>query len=277
MDFGGFTLAQIVGGASECQLIKIEIKKYIQAQADAFSKQIADLQTEAIAQRRAAEERESELQAQNENLQKQLFQATLELQEMTNNRDAAAKELSEAKQEVERLNSHIDDLRKEIAVGARAAINVIDTEEQERQKKELADKIRKERTIYNKEYVDPIKKSRLKAKLAISGETIEFPWTEENKYFVIDETEVQPFRDEYGVALPAIETETVAETDEAGVMPEQFRVDAPPVPAVAPIEHRVANGESGVQEEDAFVTRAEVRAIVQEELAKLGVVKGSAA
>jgi archaellum component FlaC len=231
MDFGGLTLAQIVGGASECQLIKIEIKKYIQAQADAFSKQIADLQTEAIAQRRAAEERETELQTQNENLQKQLFQATLNLQDMTNNRDAAAKELSEAKQEVERLNNHIDDLRKEIAVGARAAINVIDTEEQERQKKELADKIRKERTIYNKEYVDPIKKSRLKAKLAISGEVIEFPWTEENKYFVIDETEVQPFRDEYG-AVPAIEAETVAETDEAGVTPEQFQARSPEVPAV---------------------------------------------
>lgn len=276
MDFAGLTLAQIVGGNSEYQLVKIGIKKYILALADSFSQQIASEQTAFAEYRRTAEEyrrsadaREEQLQAKCEEQQRQIYQVTLELQDMTNSRDAAARELAETKQEVERLNGHIDDLRKEIAVGARAAINVIDTEEQERQKKELADKIRRERTIYGKEWVDTIKKNRYRARLAVSGEPIEFPWTEATKYFEIDENEVQQFRSEYSIALPAIETEAVAEKDEAGVTPEQFQVPTPAVPAVyVPIVESVR---------EVVLTEARVREIVREEIAKSGEVKGSAA
>lgn len=277
MDFGGLTLAQIVGGNTEYQLVKIEIKKYIQAQADAFSKQIAEVQADAAEYRRAAEDRETQLQAQNDNLQKQLLQSALELQDMTNSRDAAARELAEEKTETTRLNSHIDDLRKEIAVGARGAIQVVDSEEQERQKKELADKIRRERTIYGKEWVDPIRKNKYRAKLAVSGEPIEFPWTETTKYFEIEENEVQQFRSEYSIALPAVETSDVAEADEAGVGQDQFQVTPPEVPALQSIDNGMAEEQQRVSDEDVYATRAEVRAIVQEELAKAGAVKGSAA
>lgn len=41
-------------------------------------------------------------------------------------RDAAVRELETAQQEINRLNSHIDDLRKEIAVGAKEAYKVTD-------------------------------------------------------------------------------------------------------------------------------------------------------
>lgn len=97
---------------------------------------------------RASNDREMQLQRQNKTLQNDLADAqeknselrtvindqdkTIselqdELQDVRQSRDNAALQIEEQKLEIERLNSHVDDLVKEQAVGAREAHKVIET------------------------------------------------------------------------------------------------------------------------------------------------------
>jgi DNA repair exonuclease SbcCD ATPase subunit len=176
-------------------------------------------------------------------------------------------ELEGKKLLLDEKQKHIDQLRQDLdnAPAPQAnPINISGTNlSTDLLKQRLAEEKAKKPKVYDVRPLDH-KQSRFAA-VDEEGKEIEFGHLDMGRYNV----QVGPFRP----TTPEVDKENA----EAGVTPEQFRVDAPPVPAVAPIEHRVANGESGVQEEDEFVTRAEVRAIVQEELAKLGVVKGSAA
>lgn len=228
LDFGGLTLREIIGGESEYQLVTIELKKAFTAQAENFSRQINEIQASYAEQLRAAEDREDQLKRQNEMLQQSLetakqneYEVTRNLQDALAKRDAAARELEDAKKEISRLDS----------LGTRETYKVVDTEEQERQKKELADKIRKERTIYGKTPID-FKRSRFKAHLAISRQEIEFGYMEEGKYFEIDESEVQQFRSQY----PAEPMEQAHVVDQAPVPSvltdtvEQFQLPTVEIP-----------------------------------------------
>ena len=211
MNLGGMTLRQVVGGVTEYQLISIELKKAFTAQAEQFSTQLSEQQAVHNEEMRASQDRENQLQRQNENLQARAItqeslldeasrkanQDALERANLEQSRSNAVTQLEEAKIQIAQQKGHIEDLQTQIAIGVRGAINVIDTEEEERQKKELADRIRKERTIYDVEWVDEIKRTRKKAKIAATGEEIDFPWTEESKFFVIPSAEVSQFRSEY--------------------------------------------------------------------------------
>lgn len=211
MNLGGMTLRQVVGGVTEYQLISIELKKAFTAQAEQFSTQLSEQQAVHNEEMRASQDRENQLQRQNENLQARAIsqealldeasrkanQDALERANLEQSRNNAVAQLEEARIQIAQQKGHIEDLQTQIAIGVRGAINVIDTEEEERQKKDLADRIRKERTIYDVEWVDVILQNRRKAKLAATGEEFEFPWTEEGKYFVIKAAEVSQFRNEH--------------------------------------------------------------------------------
>ncbi|MFS0837255.1 hypothetical protein [Paenibacillus sp. 1P03SA] len=163
------------------QILRIEVQRRYADQAARFSEEIGELQKAHAEKLRASEERELQLQRQFDSLQnehkltlEQLNSAKLELADMQAKRDNASMALEEAKKEIERLNGHVDDLRKEMAVGAQNAYKVIDTEEQQRQYKEALMKIKAERPkIYDMQPLD-IKQSRFKAKLIDSDEEIEF-------------------------------------------------------------------------------------------------------
>lgn len=233
MNLGGMTLRQVVGGASEYQLITIELKKAFTAQAEQFSTQLSEQQAVHNEEMRASQDRENQLKRQNDNLQtrttsleseldevtRRLSQEKMEREKVEQSRNNAVEQLDEANVQIAQQKGHIEDLQTQIAIGVRGAINVIDTAEEERQKKELADKIRKERTIYDVEWTDEIIRSRRKAKLAATGEEIEFPWTEEGKYFVIKEEEVSQFRNDYPSDQEAVSDSPLGNEETPNVTP----------------------------------------------------------
>lgn len=278
MNLGGMTLRQVVGGASEYQLITIELKKAFTAQAEQFSTQLSEQQAVHNEEMRASQDRENQLQRQNENLQARAIsqeslldeasrkanQDALERANLEQSRNNAVAQLEEAKIQIAQQKGHIEDLQTQIAIGVRGAINVIDTEEEERQKKELADQIRKERTIYDVEWVDVILRNRKKAKLAVTGEEIEFPWTEEGKYFVIPSAEVSQFRNEYPSNQEAVSDSPLGHEETPNVtlptapeatFPELPRAEAPSVPAVPTA---VVEGQQSVEVPGEAITSAQL-------------------
>jgi hypothetical protein len=103
-----------------------------QAHAD-HNAEIGKIHEDYRAQLKAADDKHADLQAQHDHLytahsqlQAEHAQTKLDMHDALTKRDAAVRELYESKQEIERLNGHIDDLRKDAAVGARNAMNVTD-------------------------------------------------------------------------------------------------------------------------------------------------------
>lgn len=110
----------------------------------------------------------------------------------------AAAQLDEANKEIERLNGHVDDLRKEIAIGAANAAKVIETGanslEAWKAAKAAADAAKP--AIYDVKPVDA-KQSRFTAKLAATDEPVEFGYLEKGKYREVTAEEADVFRAEY--------------------------------------------------------------------------------
>lgn len=235
-------LKKYVGEGTEYQLLSIKIKRAFMGQIEELSKRLKEANIGFNDQIRAAADREEQLQRQNELLQEEIklvqqkeYQLTIELQDMTNRRDAAVAEAEEHKKENEQLKSWNQDLRTQIAVGVTGSMQVVDSEEVKRQEAELEAKLKKERTIYNMEWTHPIKHTHRRAKLAINGEEIEFPYYEESKYVVIPENEVQQFRSQYPSEQPVAEVQEPVEAAVQDSVKEgdfQGRVEPPALPAV---------------------------------------------
>lgn len=152
----------------------------IQAQLDAAQKKIEDNDREAF------EDHETIRQ-----LRADLHQAQLEVT------DTQSK-LKNAGDEIERLNSQVDDLRKEIAVGARNAYKVTDVE-QTQQLKQLADQIKAARIhVYDVEPDNVINPKNYTASRADNGEQVTYNWTQAKNYIEIkDPNEVEQFRQQF--------------------------------------------------------------------------------
>lgn len=253
MKFDGMTLRQVIGGSTEYQLVSIGLKKAFAAQDEAFGTKLSEQQALHNEEMRASQERENQLKRQNENLQsvvaareavieelhRKTNQDALEKANLEQSRNNAVAQLDEANQQIAQQKGHIEDLQTQISIGVRGAINVIDTEEEERQKKELVAQIRKDRTIYDVEWTDEIKRNRKRAKLASTGEEIDFPWTEESKFFVIQEAEVSQFRSEYPSNQEANADSSLGNEETTNVTPPEVifpdipSAQAPDVPALS--------------------------------------------
>ncbi len=128
---------------------------------------------------------------------KTLNEVRFELEETSAKRDAAVNQIDELNEEIKRLNGQIDDLRKEIAVGAANAPKVIDVKDahaqylEEKRKAEAA-----KPAIYDVEPTDH-KRSWYRAKLAETDEVIEFGYLEKGKYREVTAAEAEVFRTEY--------------------------------------------------------------------------------
>jgi DNA repair exonuclease SbcCD ATPase subunit len=288
MDFGGLTLRQVIGDDEVYSVIKVEFKRYIQAQADKDSQQILALQKELTEQRRAADDRELQLQRQNESLQatlantrQQLFDATQQLQDSNNRIDAAAKELDEAQVKIKQLEGWNEDLHRQIANGVRGELKVIDTAEEEAKKKELADKLRKERTVYNVRWKDEIKRTAYLANLALTGEEIEFPWTKKAAYFEIPETEVSQFRGQYATE-PSAEVPPVAEEPVQDSVEQESSfpgpITTPAIPTVTPpAVYEPISGVPGEPSTGAVVSKTLEQRVAELEQAVFGKAQGEVA
>jgi peptidoglycan hydrolase CwlO-like protein len=127
----------------------------------------------------ALQEKYNQSEAANEQLNLELSNKTLEIADLNSRLTNATRMLAEEQAEVERLNSQVDDLRKEIAIGAAAASKVVEVDvrstreiwEEERRKEEDAKPV-----IYNIRWKDDIRRDTYLAELAATDETIEIPY-----------------------------------------------------------------------------------------------------
>lgn len=253
----GLTIRQLCAGDQQYAFLKMAIQEMIGAEVEALSKQIFDLQEENSTITREAKEEQQrltlELTTAKENLTltnltiKDLYDQLNTANEMRKDaeakRDNAVREMESYKLLAEEKDQQIDMLRKEMAVGARNAYKVIDGELLAQKKKEmdaLAAKIKASLIpIYNKQQVDRSTYAAINAK---TGEEITFNWTQENKYYEVDEAQVEQFRQQYQAEQSAV---------------PNLPLDAGQVPAIEPpaliTEDQFRSGVSGVSEEPAVV------------------------
>jgi len=123
----------------------------------------------------------------------------LNLEDMTHKRKAAADELEEAKVEIERLNSQIDDLRTEMELGAKEAHKVISVDviaSIENYKKSIKEEEMKKPVIYNVRPLDN-RNSKFAANYAETDEYLEDHYMYlKGKYREVSADEAPSFRRE---------------------------------------------------------------------------------
>lgn len=118
----------------------------------------------------------------------------IELEDAELKRDAAADQLEDAKKEITRLNSYNDELRDEIAAGAKETVKVTNSTGN------LAELVQQfnasKPAIYDIKPLDN-RQSRFQAKIAETDELIEFGYLEKGKYREVTAEEAEVFRTEY--------------------------------------------------------------------------------
>lgn len=127
----------------------------------------------------ALQEKNDKLQQEKEELSHDLSVQNLEISDLNTRLTNASRLLDEEKAEVERLNSQVDDLRKEIAIGAAAAVKVEEVDVRSAHEKWLEQRQKEEESkpiIYNLRWKDDIRRDTYLAELAATDETIEIPY-----------------------------------------------------------------------------------------------------
>lgn len=165
----------------------------------------------------ALQEKTAKLQQEKEELSHDLSVANLENSDLNARVTNAARLLEEEKAENARLSSQVDDLRKEIAVGAANALKVEEVDVRSAHEKWLEQRQKEEDAkpvIYNIRWKDDIRRDAYLAELAETDETITIPYyamtgdmknggtSMKGKYRVVTSEEAPSFRIE-----PAQETE----------------------------------------------------------------------
>lgn len=195
LNIDGVTMRQFCNGEQAYQILRVAVQQIMMERDEERLSEITALQSKHQEYVRTLLQEKAELQRDydemceaNADLRKQLTTVNMELEETARKRDAAATE-------IDRLNSHIDDLRKEAAVGAKEAVKVIDTN----MNSNLSDMVKKWKdsrpAIYNKQPLDNLNK-RYRAVLAETDEEIEFSYLEAGKYREVNAEEAETFRRE---------------------------------------------------------------------------------
>ena len=148
----------------------------------------------------ALQEKYTQSEEANEALKLIVDTAKLDIMDANSKRDAAARALDEANEEIARLNGHLNDLRQEIAIGASNAAKVVEVDvrsardkwEEERRKEEESKPV-----IYNLRWEDDIRRTHYLAELADTDETIRFKYLEKGKYRVVTSEDATSFRTAY--------------------------------------------------------------------------------
>ncbi|WP_339306519.1 hypothetical protein [Paenibacillus sp. FSL R5-0519] len=203
MDLDGVTMRDMFkndtpeSAESSYQVVRIVVQNALLQRDEQWMAQIKDLQ-ERLAAETAAKDtalaKADEAGEANAKLVTELRDVRSELSDMESKRDAAVSQLEEAKAEIKQKESHIDDLRQQIAVGAVQATKVIDVGDamaawKEQKKREEEAKP----AIYDVEWIDN-KRSMKRAKLAATDEVITFNYLEAGKYREVSAEEAPQFR-----------------------------------------------------------------------------------
>ncbi len=148
----------------------------------------------------ALQEKFNQSEEANESLKYIVDNAKLDINDAISKRDAAAKALDEANAEIARLNGHLEDLRKEIAIGAANAAKVVEVDVMSAREKLIEERKKEEEAkpvIYNLRWEDDIKRTHYLAELAKNDETIRFKYLEKGRYRVVTSEEAPSFRAAY--------------------------------------------------------------------------------
>ncbi|WP_213527458.1 hypothetical protein [Paenibacillus cisolokensis] len=229
------TLRELANGEAAYQILSVYFQQLYLDQAE----KIASLQIEA-----------AELRRKNAELE-------YALEDMTVKRDAAAEQLQEAQVEIKRLNDQVQELRTEIAIGARNAVKVVETNvtanlsELMRQYKESRP------AIYDLEALDG-KRSQYKAKLAETGEEITFGYLELGKYREVSAEEAESFRNQHKAQKAQLEADNTNDTALGG--------DLTPPAVTFPADSETAAGELAQGNTNGEVATA---ATLEERVARL--------
>lgn len=243
IDIEGLTMRDLTVGEKEYQVLRIAVQNQFINQTEEFSQQIAEIQAAENDQQARLKQQLADLQAKFDEDTKQVNAdqetiATLRAQlaqEQREKEDYIGK-LKNATDEIDRLNSQVDDLRKEIAVGARNAYKVTDVE-QTQQLKQLADQIKASRIhVYDVEPDSTINPRNYTATRADNGQPVTYNWTQAKNYIEIkDPNEVEQFRQQFANqnVVPDI---SLAEPVQDSLVPE---VPLPTLPSVIAPEANV--------------------------------------
>lgn len=269
------TLGELAANESARQILSIYFTQYVTSLTKQHEQEKATLKVSYEAQIEEEKKSVAELEERNDVIYEQSntlrianAQLTASLEEMTTRRDAAAREIVEAKAEVTRLNSQVDDLRTEIAVGAKAAVQVVSITNLGGDG--LGDMIREFKAsrpaIYDVQAIDQ-KKSEFTAKLVETNEVIVFNWLDKGKYREVSPEEAERFRAEAQAAAASIPDYTPDIPLDNGVTP-------PPFPGEVQDVDTTVGGES-TDTTVATVTRSEFEElksrVAQLEQTKVGV------
>lgn len=186
------------------QIVYAWISQHVSEQAAQHAKEAAALKASYEAQLQGEKDTKAELNYQIAQLQQRANDLTNALNQTEAERDNAKAEIADrdsklknAAAEIDRLNSQVEDLRTEIAVGARGAVSVVGTN----LNADLGELMRQfndaKPAIYNLHWKDDHRKNRYIANLAETGEEIEFSYLEKGKYREVTAEEAERFRAEH--------------------------------------------------------------------------------
>lgn len=257
----GITLRDIIADPEAYQLVSIAFKTKMNEKANDYINELTEMKNAQKEELRAASERESNLQFQlrtkdqnidelneaNAELRKQVNTLTFERDKALEVRDNAAAELEGMKLSIAEKDKHIDTLRTEIAVGAKGAVQVDQTEQLRRAAEEWKNSRIK---VTNIRWSDPIKQREYNAELVSNGETITFNRLEKGKYLEVSADEAERFRAEAAkqtdAAVETVHDIPLVEEVVAPVIAEVHQF--PEETGLIVVEgHEVADIEQGVQ------------------------------
>jgi hypothetical protein len=202
LDFGGDDPKDLfINYSEEKAIVSYEYVNAVIQNAVVEMKKVDLLRIKELESDNAAlQDKYNQSEEANESLKYIVDNAKLDINDAISKRDAAAKALDEANTEIARLNGHLEDLRKEIAIGAANATKVVEVDvrsareklDEERKKEEEAKPV-----IYNLRWEDDIKRTHYLAELAKTDETIRFKYLEKGRYRVVTSEEAPSFRTAY--------------------------------------------------------------------------------
>ncbi|WP_348624672.1 hypothetical protein ABFT51_07550 [Paenibacillus peoriae] len=233
LEVDGMKMRQLCSNEGAYQVLRIAVQEMMTDRDTKYLEELKRTQEEAATvkqERDDLQKQYDDLYEQTDSLKKDLQAAQEEIADLGQKRDAAA-------QEITRLNSHIDDLRAEAAIGATAATKVINSNTSGA----LAEAVKAYKdalpAIYDVEQVDN-KGSLFKAKLAETAEEITFGWLDKGKYREVTAQEAEQFRRAAEEQKRANEdlAQSGESVDTAGTvvdMPSQFQTEEDTADGVA--------------------------------------------
>lgn len=243
----GLTMRVLCVGEPQYQMLRIAVQNKIIQLAEENSRQISELQAEENAQQLNLKQQIENLQAkydEESKLAREDHETIMQLRAQLSQSQAETvdyqSKLKNATDEIARLEGHVDDLRKDIAVGARNGFKVIDSEEQGKQMKALADEIKASRIkITDKKFTDytnvtceAILMQDLPSEGKVFGDRIEFPSVYVGKYLEVTAAEADQFRAERASNQEAVSDSALEHEETPNVTPEETFPELPS--AIAP-------------------------------------------